>query len=541
MTDGIANTPKIFASPRRPLPSDTTALRADKQAVYIIVSALLIVLGFKLLLIGKFNPITPFWDQWDAEGASLYTPIIEGHFNPAVLISSHNEHRILFTRITNLAVFYGVGLWYPALQMVVNSFIHCTTIFIIVFYLTKDINILARVAAILTMTLLYIIPFDVENTLAGFQSQFYFVILFSVLSVHLISKSPAFSRTWIAGLMLSIASYFSMSSGSLTAATASVVMGLQLAVGARQRSAREYVAVSVCVVLSVIEVLNIQIIPIDSAHYEAHSLAAFMKALIVQMSYPFLTPYGLFQYIPSVIIFFRVLRRKPGLRAYEWSTLAIVLWLGSQLLAISYGRSIAVKTSRYTDIQILGLVANLGIAFYLLRNLWSVYFRNELDAVNIFRSWRSLLILCVMVAALGAGTIRFGWIEYARARAFGEHFKRETANTKAFLQTGDISALQDRPRLDVPYPDPQRLAMLLSEPTTRSILHPDLTGRPLRQDLLLPVWLSKTIRDVLLLVMHSGGIFIGIGIGMWIAVPAAALWRRRRSNVAAGRLASSSY
>jgi len=512
----------ILASPAAPQPSDTTSVRADRHALYILVSGFLIVLGFKLLLIGNFNPITPFWDQWDAEGAVLYTPIIEGHFNWAVLISSQNEHRILFTRITNLGVFYGVGLWYPALQMVVNSFIHCTTIFIVVYLLTRGIKIYARSIAILAMTLVYVIPFDVENTLAGFQSQFYFVILFSVLSIYLISEASAFSGMWIAGLMLSVASYFSMSSGSLTAVTASVVMALQLAVGARRPSAREYVAVSVCVLLSVIEVLNMQVVAFDDAQYGAHALSAFVKALIVQMSYPFHMPYGLLQYTPSVILLFQVLKRKPGLRAYEWSALAIVLWLASQLIAISYGRSIAVKTSRYTDTQILGLVANLGIAFYLLRNRWSTH------AVNIFDRWRWLLILCVMVVALGAGTIRFGRIEYARARTFGEHLRRQTENTKTFLQTGDISALQDKPFLDVPYPDPQRLAILLSEPTIRSILHPDLTGRPLRQDLLLPVWLSKIIRDVLLLVMHSGRIFIGIGIGMWLAVPVASQWSRER-------------
>jgi hypothetical protein len=87
-----------------------------------------------------------------------------------------------------------------------------------------------------------------------------------------------------------------------------------------------------------------------------------------------------------------------------------------------------------------------------------------------------------------------------------------------------MSVLEGKPFLDLPLPTPKELAMVLSDSTIRSILHPALTGRPLRRDLLLPVWLSKAIRDALLFLMHSGQIIIGIGIGMWSAIPAGFLW-----------------
>ena len=388
MTDHIVN----HAIPKNtsrtiPLPSAPTSRRADRDSIYIIVSSLLIVLGFKLLLINEFNPITPFWDQWDAEGSSLYVPIIEGHFDPAVLVSPWNEHRILFTRIINLAIFYAVGLWYPALQMVVNSFIHCATIFVTVYLLTRNIDFYARSILLLVLPLIFVIPFDVGNTLVGFQSQFYLLVLFSVLSVHMMSKSRAFSGIWLRGLMLSVASYFSMAPGALTAVAAGVTMALQIVAGSRQRTIREFVGIAVCVAFAVIELLNIPYIP-SYASYKANSLSAFAMAVIEQASYPFKIPFGLLQYIPSVILVARVFTRKPRLGAYEWSALAIVTWIGSQVMAISYGRAgLGVLESRYTDIQILSLSANLGVAFHLLQNFWAKYFSTRLDNANLSGRW----------------------------------------------------------------------------------------------------------------------------------------------------------
>jgi len=490
----------------------------------MIVSSLLIVLGFKLLLINEFNSITPYWDQWDAEGGGLYAPIIAGHFNPYVFISAWNEHRILFTRIISLAVFYGVGLWYPALEMVVNSFIHCAAVFAVVYLLTRSINVYVRGVAILVSTLIYIIPFDWENTLAGFQSEYYLLVLFSVLSVHMMSGAEAFSRIWLIGLALSVASYFNLASGALTAAASGAIMALQLVVGSRQRTTREYAAVIICIAVSVIAVMGTPYSG-EVTQYKVSSLYVFAMAVIDQASYPFMAPYGLLQYIPSLILVARVLTKKPRKSAYEWSALAIIVWLGSQIVAISYGRGNqlgAITSPRFTDVLLLGLSANLGVAFYLLQGFWSKYFRTRLGIAALF--WRWLLVFCLVVGAFSAWAVPFGRTQFAAATAKGEQLTRETANASAFLHTGNMAVLQGKPLLDLPLPTPQQLAAVLSNPTIRSILHPALTGGPLRQDLLLPMWLSKLIRDMLLLLMRSGQVFIGIGLGMWLAIPAFFLW-----------------
>lgn len=512
------------------LPTSSLMARSNRLSIYLILSALLIVLGFKVRLINKFNPITPYWDQWDAEAARLYRPIIEGRFHVATLVSPHNEHRILFTRIINLAVLYAVGLWYPALQMVVNSFIHCAAIFVVVYLLTKCISLPVRGIPILFLTLLYVIPFDWQNTLSGFQSQFYLLIMFSTLAVHMTAKSKAFSGTWLLGLAFSVASYFNIASGALTAASSGAIMALQLAVGSRRNTARECLAVFICIGVSVIAVLGTPY-SLEVATYKVRSLHEFGIAAINQASYPFGAPYGLLQYIPSSILVVRVLAKQPRLPAYEWSVLALLVWLGSQIAAISYGRGnqlSAVTASRYDDVLIIGLSVNLSVTFYLLRNFWSRYFAAHLGITALSVRW--LLVLLVMAAPFEAWALPFGRASFAEATAFGDALERQTGTMEEFFRSGEtMSSLQGK---IIPYPDPQRLTTLASDPTIRSILHPALTSLPLRRGLLLPHWLSKLLRDLLLLLMQSGLILIGTGIGMWFAISSAILWTHRADRIA---------
>jgi hypothetical protein len=51
-----------------------------------------------------------------------------------------------------------------------------------------------------------------------------------------------------------------------------------------------------------------------------------------------------------------------------------------------------------------------------------------------------------------------------------------TENLRAYLDTGDIRVLENKPRLYIPYPDPNRLAMIVSQPVIRALLPPALVG-----------------------------------------------------------------
>ena len=68
-------------------------------------------------MIYRFGSPTPFWDQWDAEGAVLYPKFLDGTLHVADLIAAHNEHRIFVTRLWSLLLLELGGYWDPMLQM----------------------------------------------------------------------------------------------------------------------------------------------------------------------------------------------------------------------------------------------------------------------------------------------------------------------------------------------------------------------------------------------------------------------------------------
>ena len=106
--------------------SDLTMSNSDPHAValdriFAIAALVLVVLGIKLIFIHAFGSEVPYWDQWDAEADRLYKHYLNSNISLATLISAHNEHRILATRIYSLALFELDGGWDPILQMIAQT------------------------------------------------------------------------------------------------------------------------------------------------------------------------------------------------------------------------------------------------------------------------------------------------------------------------------------------------------------------------------------------------------------------------------------
>jgi hypothetical protein len=56
--------------------------------------------------------------------------------------------------------------------------------------------------------ILFVLPFGWENTLAGFQAQFYFVLFFSLISLWLLVTQSPFSSKWWIGLFFLLLAFF---------------------------------------------------------------------------------------------------------------------------------------------------------------------------------------------------------------------------------------------------------------------------------------------------------------------------------------------
>lgn len=431
---------------------------------YWALAIVLIVAKFQL--IAFYGNGTPFWDQWDAEADHLYRPWLEGHYDWQQFFSPHNEHRILTARVLALMLFeLGGEIWNPLLQMKVNAVLHVAAICVLLYFLSKIIRGGYRTALFLFAGILFAIPFGWENTLAGFQSQFYLLLLFSFVFLWAMSILPSFSVRWWMGLLAGVLSVFTMASGALTM----LAGGLILLIRRYWFGERRAVALSAIVLILGVALLAIHYTPTIPGHVtlKADSLFAFMKALLRIVAWP-ASEHGdelLFIQVPLVVLVVQIIWRRstPSQRpAGLVFILGMALWLYGQFVSIAYGRSTQALSPRYLDLFAIGLVLNWAALLYLLASFPTD--SRQLGARHV----NSAIFFWLSVVA-------FGFIKSGPKLAEDLSFKARTGNeqernVRNYLCSGDYSYLLNKPSQFIPYPDPARLKSLLDNPVIRCIL-----------------------------------------------------------------------
>ena len=465
-----------------------------------LAGCLAAVLGAKILLIARLGIPTPYWDQWDAEAAGLYLPWMEGRLDAAHWFAFHNEHRLVLTRASALALMRLTGSWDPIVQMLLNALVHVAAIGLLIALLGRLLD-LARFLFLAAFTLLFFaVPFGWDNTLGGFQLQFYGLILLSVLSLHLIG-APAWSARWGFGTLLAALAYFAMASGALILPAAIALATLQIAFG-RRNGARELAGIALHAVIT-LALLR------DALSFSPHataSIGAALDSLLVAASWPVaaaswpsilkIIPAALIN-APVLVLALRLFRERPGLDDQRWFALALAVWLALQLLALSYGRPGGTPESRYSDIFLIGLVLNAAVWLHLLHT-------PSRGLVFIASVW----LFAVMLGAGQKATNNV--IDGIAARVRTGQI--QTENVKSFIATGDISHLAGKPLLHIPFPSAERLAGLLSDPRLRAILPPALTGAP-----------EPRVKTV---IMTHGPMLLPLGLAL-LMLAALAVYRRR--------------
>ncbi len=431
-----------------------------------LVGGALVVIGAKLATIAAFGSELPFWDQWDGEASNLYIPYIQGTLSWSNLVATHNEHRILFTRLLSLLMLDLAGEWQPLFQMAVNAVLHALALGAVLVLITKPLNKTAAISTMVVTALTFAVPIGWENTLEGFQSQFYFLLLFASLSLSVLSRQRAFSLGWIGGILLAVATYFSMASGAITPAIVAGVSLFQIVMGARARSWREVLGVLTMVAATIAMLFFIPSLPYHEP-LKAHSVGQFVGALIAVGSFPLGSWLGLILLQAPVLVWAaRFLRRRPGFESTGWGLFAFSAWLAGQMASTSFSRAESALSSRYLDLFLLSVPVNLVALLILLQEM-----RGRVASLLIF-IWTLPVIM-----SLAYDTVRFG-LEGVQEKARISGI--EEANVRAYLSSGDGASLKAQPFLYIPYPDADRLMMLLSTPEIRAALPEKL--RPLDAD-----------------------------------------------------------
>jgi len=436
---------------------------------FAFISFVLVLFGSKLLLIKHFGNATPFWDQWDAEAVRLYKPFLEGTLSIEELFSPHNEHRILTTRLLSLTLLKINGIWNPLLEMVVNSLIHIGAITVMAVMIINIVGKKMTPIVLLFSFILFAIPYAWENTLVGFQSQFYFLILFSIISIWLLILSKPFTLKWWIGYCIGILGYFSLASGVFIFATSGLVLLLQYILSLK-RNKRILGAIGIIIISFII---GFYYTPIDRHQgLKATSFSQFFESIRAIMAWPLsiriISP--LIKNLPAITFLFVCIKRPLKINDKMWFLIAMITWMFAQTVSISYGRCLGNMISRYLDLYAIGVFINFACVLAI--------FKIVSEKKRIFITFALILWSIFIFYGLASYTINNSLAEiYQKAKTSNI----QQTNCYKYIVTKNIAALEPKTKddpslmrggysLEIPYPNPNRLATYLDDLTIQRIL-----------------------------------------------------------------------
>lgn len=439
----------------------TEPAKYNPKPTLLLLLFLAAVIIPRLYYVEHFATALPFWDQWDAEADFLLRPWVEGTLKFTDLWLPHNEHRVFPTRLLTLFSFELTGVWNNLIETRINVFLASSIPFLLVFLLYKSGELKGKKFLILPVILAgSVLPFIWENLLVGFQSQFYFLLLFAVSALALAVWRPESVVSFMLIIILSILSVLTMASGMMTPLAATLIYGLHWYIKGKQPT-RSALFISILFLISIAGYLTL---PPQSAHeiFRARSLSELLNGFLLIESWPFKVRNwtALLFWLPTCMTLPFLIYRKTFTR-YDLLMTGCLLWSVLQAIATSYGRGhdLNIITSRYADFICFGLTA---CAWFSLRI-------TELFPRNL------RIQLLTIVVSISFFTTLYKAHRLRKADDFIDMQNRhkmalvQIKNVNDYLRTGDSTALQ-KPAFQIPYPDAVRLKTLLNNPALRSVL-----------------------------------------------------------------------
>jgi hypothetical protein len=425
-----------------------------------VASLLLIGVAAKLRLILKSGSPFPYWDQWPADAINLFIPYFNHQFSLGTLFQAHNEHRIVFTRLCELGLLLANGQWDSQLEMVVNAFIHAAAIAGFGWLLASLTGKRNWPLLWIVLALDLVLPFAWENTLWGFQTHFYFLMIFSLLTIWLLGLNAPLSRRWWLGVMTAVCGLFTMASGFLAVDAVAAVVLLQVL---KQRQKwRDYApTLGVCVAVTIAGLLLRPNLP---ANEQVKSAGDFLTALGKSLAWPWaIKPlYAPFNLFPFLLLGWRYFRSQEDLPA-ERVMLGIGLWAVLQSLAAAYARGAGgpAPAWRYMDVLSLLMIANsLSIQRLLTR------YREQL---RFSRFWQASFAVWALGCLSGLWFLsERAWDVYIPEVVAERRLQLE--NARAFMATEDVRVLLNQPPEQLIVGNVDAVVWLLRHPVVRRIL-----------------------------------------------------------------------
>ncbi|RYY52114.1 MAG: hypothetical protein EOO05_22320, partial [Chitinophagaceae bacterium] len=292
--------------------------------------------GVKLWLVRQFGNPIPFWDQWDGEAGNLYKPYLDGTLGAGNLFAPHNEHRIFTTRIVALALLAINKSWNPLLQMVFNAGVHALVLMYCIRLLEKVTGRKSLPALLAFTFVVFAVPYAWENSLAGFQLQFYLVFFFSVATLwHTISYQP-FTGKWWTGIFLGVLAFLSLASGIFVIAAAAGIGLLQYITGT-DRNRKRLLSVGLLLLMFAIGAWLTPALP-HHVEFKAKNLTQFLGAMSGTLSWPMKNSIlsVVVRNAPALVFLFLFFRKKRPAGDRRWFIAGMIAWMLCQSVSIAY-------------------------------------------------------------------------------------------------------------------------------------------------------------------------------------------------------------
>lgn len=430
----------------------------------------LVIVAAKWAVFDRYGSPMPDWDQWDAEAGEVFSPWYGSDQFLTHLFNPHNEHRVVLTKLQNLALGVINGQWDSRLEAATNALLHAALA--VALWVAGRRWLAGRWHApfFVLLVALFGLPVAWQNVLGGFHSQQYWLVGLSFAAVVALPFSPAWSAPWWLGALAAISVMGAMGSGLLAAAVAIIVVLWRW--GRREIGVRD-VWPTIALGLALIAVGFLTRVDVEwHQHMRAKTVHDFIFSIVHSLQWPWRERdwAAAVLWWPWALAAWRVWtsppapenppRADPFARHAGPTIVALGGWVLLQLAATAYARGAGADypASRYMDTLSFGTALNgLALGWLLTAPVSRRAWRLSLHAAGL--AW--LLTLGLGLHALLTGVFQIELPESKR------YYGKAEGHMRRYLATDDPRMLAYP---DIPYPSAQGLIDRLVEPSLRAMM-----------------------------------------------------------------------
>lgn len=305
------------------------------------------------------------------------------------------------------------------------------------------------------IALCFAAPLGTENMFWAFCSQFYFMILFSVLSLYFIFVKGNDQRYFHYSLLFSVFAFLSLASGALVSFVIFLISLFQIVFNIGKSKKRTYFTSIIFFCLFLFEIFSTTL---PTKHERLHgSASSLLKVINLFLGWPLIDgmPFGFIIHIVNIfLIFFILFRKRDKLKDTNFQFfISLLFWINAQILLFAYARGNSNLPNRYLDIFFLLPIFSFFLFQSILEN------KNTLRLINIIFFLISLYFF--------HSIIHSGYLSRVRLSIERENMLTiVTTSRKKELRekNSSLEYLQKLPETALPYPDAVRLHHIIADP-----------------------------------------------------------------------------